>query len=139
VGAKKPPASRPRIFASDRDAAVCTALAAEVQRNGLAGVIDVACQDFMSLTPEKLPLGQPGGPKGLVVLNPPYGVRLGGRKGARHAIAAMGAHLRAHWRGWRLAVLLPEPDLERHFGPGLNRRRLGHGGLKLTLIFGQLR
>jgi putative N6-adenine-specific DNA methylase len=133
------PAFRPRIFASDRNKAVCTALAAEVQRNGLAGVIDVTCQDFMGLTPEKLPLGQLISPKGLVVLNPPYGVRLGGRSEARRAIAAMGAHLRAHWRGWRLAVFLPEADLGRHFGPDLARRQLRHGGLKLTLIYGQLR
>jgi putative N6-adenine-specific DNA methylase len=133
------PASRPQIFASDRSKAVCAALAAEVERHGLTGVIDVACQDFMTLTPNNLLPLQPASPMGLIVLNPPYGVRLGRPNEARRTIAAMGGHLRTHWTGWRLAVILPEPGLARHFGPGFTSRRLHHGGLNLTLIIGQLR
>jgi putative N6-adenine-specific DNA methylase len=136
---KRTTVSRPQIFASDQDAAVCKALAAEVRRNGLADVIQVCRQDFMALTPGKLPQLQPDSPKGLVVLNPPYGIRLGDVKTARRSIAAMGGHLRAHWKGWRLAAILPEPDLTRHFGPGLTPKRLPHGGLKLTLLVGQMR
>jgi putative N6-adenine-specific DNA methylase len=142
--AKETRGFRSQIFASDQNASVCNALAAEVQGNGLGGVIQVDCQDFMALTPDKLPQLQPAAhkpaaPKGLVALNPPYGVRLGHRSEARGSIAAMGGLLRAHWKGWRLAILLPEADLARHFGPGLTPRRLRHGGLKLTLLTGQLR
>ncbi|MEJ2638592.1 MAG: hypothetical protein P8010_03360 [Desulfosarcinaceae bacterium] len=139
----KPSAFRPQIFASDQDPAVCRALSAEVERNGLAGVFQIACRDFLTLTPDNLPQTQSTleipSRKGLVVLNPPYGVRLGRLSEARRSIAAMGRHLRAHWKGWRLAVILPGPGLSRHFGPGLTPRRLRHGGLELTLLVGQLR
>jgi putative N6-adenine-specific DNA methylase len=135
----KPATFRPQIFASDQNPAVCSALTAEVARNGLAGVIQIACQDFRMLTPDNLPRVKPTFRRGLIVLNPPYGVRLGHLSEARRTIAVMGGHLRAHWKGWRLAVLLPEPHLARHFGPGLTAKRLRHGGLKLTLLTGQLR
>lgn len=133
------PLSRPKIFASDREAAVCKALEAEVQRNGLAAFINVRRRDIGTLKPAHLNLKDPVGVNGLIVLNPPYGVRLGSRAEAHKTIAALGRHLRAHWKGWRAAVILPDRSLARHFGPPLTLRPLRHGGLDLTLIIVQLR
>lgn len=130
------PAIQPQIFASDREASVCAALRAEVKRNGLAYVISVAHRDLKALKPADLPNSEP---PGLVVLNPPYGVRLGSRTEAYQAIATLGRHLRTHWKGWRMAVILPERSLARHFGRPLTLRPLRHGGLDLTLMIGQLR
>lgn len=131
-----PPAPLPQIFASDREAAVCAALGAEVERNGLAHVISVTRRDFKALKPGDLPGRDP---PGLIVLNPPYGVRLGSRPQAHQAIAALGRHLGAHWKGWRVAVILPERSLARHFGRSLTLRPLRHGGLDLVLMIAQLR
>lgn len=132
----KAPAPQPRIFASDREAAICAALMAEVKRNGLAHVISVVRRDLKALKPADLPSNDP---PGLVVLNPPYGIRLGSRSQAHQAIAALGRHLRTHWKGWRVAVILPERSLARHFGRSLTLRPFRHGGLDLTLMIGQLR
>lgn len=133
------PAPLAQIFASDREAAVCAALGTEVERNGLTNVISVARRDFMALKPTDLSQKGPASSNGLVVLNPPYGVRLGSRAEAHQTIAALGRHLRAHWKGWRVAVILPERNLARHFGRPLTLRPLRHGGLDLTLMIGQLR
>ncbi|MDJ0781230.1 MAG: THUMP domain-containing protein [Desulfosarcinaceae bacterium] len=129
----------PQIFASDRKRTVCLALRSELERNGLATAIAVTCQELTTLTPERLPLRSTAPSRGIIVLNPPYGIRLGSRTAAKREIAAMGRHLRAHWKGWRVAVLLPEKALARHFGRALTLRPLSHGGLRLTLMIGQLR
>jgi putative N6-adenine-specific DNA methylase len=136
------PPNPPQIFASDRDAAACQALEAVVERNGLKAVISVTHRDFVALKPEHLhlhlPQPQSAAGKGLLVLNPPYGVRLGSRTEARRTITALGNHLRTHWKGWRVAVILPEKGLARHFGRPLSLRSLRHGGLNLTLMVGEI-
>ena len=65
-------------------------------------------------------------------------IRLGSRADARRLIADMGRHLRVHWKGWRVAALLPDRDLARHFGPAVRLRPLRHGGLELTLVLGEI-
>jgi len=130
--------SRPQIFASDREADVCSALRSEIERHGLAEAVTVSCSDFNILRPEDLPQGPLGLAKGLIVLNPPYGVRLGSPHAAHREIAAMGRHLRTHWKGWRAAVILPKPSLASHFGRPLTLRPLRHGGLELRLMIAQL-
>jgi putative N6-adenine-specific DNA methylase len=132
-----PPTNRPQIFASDREAAVCQALRSEVARTGLNATVTIKCRDALALTPADLP-GPQAVTKGLVVLNPPYGVRLGKGKEARRLIMAMGRHLRAHWQGWRVAAVLPEQDLVPHFGHPISLRPLHHGGLHLTLVIGDI-
>jgi putative N6-adenine-specific DNA methylase len=131
-----PRTNPPQIFASDREAAVCRALGSEVARTGLNAAVTVSCRDAMALKPGDLP--EQAVTKGLVVLNPPYGVRLGNRQEARRLIMAMGSHLRTHWQGWRVAAVLPAQDLAPHFGRPIRLRPLHHGGLHLTLVIGEL-
>jgi putative N6-adenine-specific DNA methylase len=132
------PPQRPFIFASDHEAAACRALKAEVERNGLKAAISVVCRDFETLKPEHLFRQPSAAARGLVVLNPPYGVRLGSRTEARRTIAALGSHLRTHWKGWRVAAILPQSGLARHFGRPSSLRHLVHGGLPLTLMIGDI-
>ena len=94
--------------------------------------------DAAARLPELLArLGAEGAPAGLVVVNPPYNIRVRGSSeeggdAARDLISALGAHLP---RGWRAGVLLPtDYPFKRPAAltcePAL---RFSHGGLPVTL------
>ena len=80
-------------------------------------------------------LERPEGPAGLVIVNPPYGKRLGEAKELRPLYAALGATLKARFGGWRVALVTSEATLARATGlpfaaPG---PVVPHGGLKVRL------
>jgi putative N6-adenine-specific DNA methylase len=76
--------------------------------------------------------------RGLIVLNPPYGRRLAAGD-ARAFFAALGDTLRARFRGWRVAVLVPSaiPDKVLRLR-GAQVFPLLHGGLRIRLLVAQL-
>jgi putative N6-adenine-specific DNA methylase len=79
-------------------------------------------------------------PTGLVVANPPYGRRLGDPRAAARGYRDLGRVLRAHFRGWRAAVLVPARlDAGRALGLTLSARHaLRNGGLPVTLAIGDV-
>ena len=77
----------------------------------------------------------PEGPAGLVIVNPPYGTRLGEATELRPLYAALGTTLKARFGGWRVALVTSEAALARSTGlpfaaPG---PVVPHGGLKVRL------
>jgi putative N6-adenine-specific DNA methylase len=78
----------------------------------------------------------PGGPPGLVIVNPPYGTRLGDRKTLLPLYRSVGRTLLARFPGWRVGLITSEPTLARATGlpflpPGAP---VPHGGLRVTLF-----
>jgi 23S rRNA (guanine2445-N2)-methyltransferase / 23S rRNA (guanine2069-N7)-methyltransferase len=53
---------------------------------------------------------------GLVVTNPPYGLRLGGDSHLPALYALLGDRLKQHFDGWRAAVFTGNPDLGKRMG-----------------------
>jgi putative N6-adenine-specific DNA methylase len=127
----------PTIFARDHNPGAIKASAANLARAGVEARISLALGEAAALTPPA--------PTGLILTNPPYGLRVGGgRDGARKAFAALGAALRQRFCGpgldWRVALLAPDPALAAATGLTLAPRlTLQHGGLTLQLYAGQLR
>ena len=124
---------QPTIFASDSDPRACETLAGIVRDRGWSRVVTVAHRDFFSVSRESC-----GDRPGLVVLNPPYGVRLGGRPASRKTLARVVAHLDRSFSGWRFALVVPG-DAE----PGLiswphRSEPLFHGGVKTVLLTGNV-
>ncbi len=115
------------VFASDRDPRALALLVPAARRAGLADRIRVAAADLADLEP-------PSGP-GLLIANPPYGRRLGGRSGA---LAALGRALRGPFRHWRWAVVVPDGVDPGRFGlrPGASHR-FRNGGIGLRLVLGE--
>jgi len=75
------------------------------------------------------------GPPGLVVVNPPYGERLGAEGGLEALYAELGATLKGCFPGWRAAVLTGAPDLAHHLGLRADRRQtLYNGALECRLL-----
>ncbi len=126
------PAHRSTAFASDIDPDACRRLQRTLSGHGFAGVVAVACRDFFQWSPP------PALPPGLVVLNPPYGRRMG-RRGAESAfISRVVTHLAGRYHGWQFALLSPLDDLSLPASFQVQRQRIRHGGLPLMLFSGRI-
>lgn len=81
----------------------------------------------------------PGGP-GLLVANPPYGKRVGEAEDLPGLYRALGATLRQGFRGWRVALLVPEDrGLLQALGlPEARSLPVRNGGLRCRLLLGRL-
>jgi putative N6-adenine-specific DNA methylase len=112
------------LYAFDRDAEAVEITRRNAGRAGFLAHLEVERAEF----------GQRAAPasSGLVVLNPPYGRRLGGRPGRD-----LGLALRARYPGWRAGVLSPTGGLGLGLR-GLSAHKLVNGGLRVQLAVGEV-
>ena len=115
------------IVGSDRDARMIESARRNAERAGVAAGLTLACRDADA--------ARPPAPTGLVITNPPYGHRLGDARAAARGYRDLGRLLRAHFRGWRAAVVTPAKiDGERQLGARAAARfPLRNGGLAIVL------
>jgi putative N6-adenine-specific DNA methylase len=124
---------RPLIHASDIDPAVSLRLSHCVRENELSDAVTVRCADFFSLPPDADAHVATG--TGLIVLNPPYGLRLTGPH-PETFYRRIGERLARDFKGWQVAWIVPRPGLVPSVSTHLIPHRLTHGGLPLTLLIG---
>ena len=117
-----------RCFGFDRDKGAVDMASANADRAGVAAITAFAKQSASELQ-------RPDVSPGLVIVNPPYGARLGDKTklGALHA--ALGQTLMQRFDGWRVALVTSERSLAyqtglpfKQPGPPIN-----HGGLRVKL------
>jgi putative N6-adenine-specific DNA methylase len=125
------PVATPAIFASDKDSGACASLVSVIEQYDLARAVSVVERDFFDIDPDQI-----SRKPGVVVLNPPYGVRLGSITQTHKRFAEIADKLSRDYRKWGLAVFLPDGRLTALFPAGLKQRRILHGGLNLTLLTG---
>jgi len=122
--------SAPHIFASDRDGR-----AVEIaRRNALRAKVDGSIRFAASAFGD----GEIPSTPGLVLINPPYGRRLGQRQQAIRLGRDIGRTLLARYRGWRAGVLCPDPAFMAAVTAGMHRppaktHTLRNGGLRVYL------
>ncbi len=123
------PSTDLRFYGSDRNAGAIEASRANAERAGLA--------PFTTFTQLQVSeIARPEGPAGLVMVNPPYGTRIGEAGALAPLYAALGRTLRDHFRGWRVGLVTSEPRLARATGlpfhdPG---PPIPHGPLRVQLF-----
>ncbi len=118
-----------KVFASDTDPMVCDALKGASKTAGFADIIQVRQADVFDLYP-------PCDEKGLVIVNPPYGLRLGTEAGSKRMIRDLFNLFGNRFKGWRFAIVSPF-DKAAVKVPGFVRQHgFFHGGLKLFLLNG---
>ncbi|MFZ6761748.1 THUMP domain-containing class I SAM-dependent RNA methyltransferase [Pseudoroseomonas sp. WGS1072] len=117
---------------SDRDAGAIAMSRANAERAGLAARTVFRQATISEVRP---PEGTPQGMSGLVIVNPPYGTRLGEREKLLPLYRALGQVLAAHFSGWRVGLVAAEPRLAHATGlPFLpTDPPVPHGGLRVTL------
>ena len=117
-----------RIVAADRDAGALTASRANARRAGVHDQLSFCVSPFHELAPID--------DSGLVVINPPYGRRVGGG-GATRIFRGIGRRLREVWPGWRVAILVPDRrKIEILELPVEELASFSNGGIKVHLVVG---
>jgi putative N6-adenine-specific DNA methylase len=112
----------------DRDAGAVAMSIANAERAGVSGITAFRQGVISELVP-------PEGPPGLVMVNPPFGARLGDSAKLVPLYQAMGQVLRERFAGWRVGLVAQEARLAQATGlpflaPGAP---VPHGGLRVTL------
>ena len=118
-----------RFLGFDRDAGAVTMATDNAARAGVSDWCRFAQAPVSALAP-------PEGPPGLVVINPPYGARLGEMKRLFPLYQALGRTLNERFSGWRVGLLTTQTALAestalpfvKPLGPIL------HGGLHVSLF-----
>jgi putative N6-adenine-specific DNA methylase len=124
---------RPMIFASDQDDAACRQLEKCTQQNHLSDIIAVAQRNFFDVVP-----GELTDQTGMVVLNPPYGKRLGSLEKSDQLFGAIGDKLDQAYKGWKVVLVAPDRKLIKKIPFKLEVLPFFHGGLKPALMFGKI-
>lgn len=115
------------IVASDRDAGAVTAARANAARAGVGADIMIEQRALSALD---VPPG-----RGLLVANPPYGIRVGEKAPLRDLFASIGHVARARCPGWQVALLSADPQLDAQTKFRFDERfRTSNGGIVVRLV-----
>lgn len=124
----EPRPTRLRFVGFDRDHGAVAIARANAER---AGVADFAAFDQAPISA----LARPEGPPGLILVNPPYGERIGDKGELRALYVTLGRVLAERFSGWRTGIVTSEPALAHAtrlplLDPG---PPVPHGKLKIRL------
>jgi putative N6-adenine-specific DNA methylase len=127
VDSRRTPAIR--FYGSDRDATAVSMSEANAIRAGVSELTEFQQQTISGLT-------APAGPTGLVIVNPPYGTRIGDKARLVSLHRALGQTLLSRFSGWRVGLITSEASLARATGlPFMPPTApVPHGGLRVTLF-----
>jgi len=121
------------VFASDRDAQAVDDLKATLARCGLTGAVDAAVRDFFEFSPQQLTAR-----KGVVALNPPFGLRIGSRPASDRLLTDACRRLQSEYRGWKFALVVPRAYLIDAVPFRSAVHILPHGGIRIALLTGKI-
>ncbi len=118
-----------KFYGSDRNVNVIGSAGENAARAGVA--------DMCTFAPTPVSgISRPDGPAGLVIVNPPYGARVGKKKDLFALYGAFGDKMRAEFKGWRVGMITTDTQLAESCK--LPWRPTGapvaHGGLKVKLF-----
>ena len=118
-----------RFHGSDHDAGAIRMSRANAERAGVTALTAFQQQDVSDLMP-------PDGPPGLVIVNPPYGARIGDKQSLSPLYRVLGQTLLSRFAGWRVGLITSEAALAETTGlpfapPGAP---VTHGGLRVNLF-----
>ena len=122
-----------RFHGSDRDAGAIRMASENAARAGVAAITRFEQKSLEDLTP-------PEGPPGLVIVNPPYGTRIGNKGPLIGVHRTLGTVLKTRFRGWRVGIVTADKQLAQATGlafePALPP--VLHGGIRVNLYRTQL-
>lgn len=115
------------IFGSDIDPMMVRATGLNLKAAGVLDCVRLLEADFLNVDPPT--------PTGLLLSNPPYGVRLGDEAELRVFYKALGDNLKQHFPGWRACMISGDPEFPKAIGLKSSRRiPLYNGPLECRLF-----
>ncbi len=126
---KRQPTTDIHFYGSDRDSGAVKMSTENAARAGVGELTEFKQQTISDMIP---PTGTPG----LVILNPPYGGRIGDKKALMPLYQTLGRVLRARFSGWRVGIITTDiafaQATDLPFIP--TSAPVQHGGLRVTLF-----
>jgi putative N6-adenine-specific DNA methylase len=101
------------------------------QNSKRAGIDDIS--NFKAQSIEKL--SRPNGPEGLVIVNPPYGSRIGKKKDLFSLYRTFGEKMKNEFSGWRVGMITSDNALAQSTKLPLEASEftISNGGLKIQI------
>ncbi len=117
------------FYGSDRDLGAIQMSIENAKRAGIGELTTFTQQTISDMTP---PTATPG----LIILNPPYGTRIGDKRKLMPLYQTLGNVLRSRFAGWRAGIITTDIALahatELPFLP--TQAPVQHGGIRITLF-----
>lgn len=127
AGERASGARNPAIFGADRDASILDSARSALEQTGLAEAVRLERADILEV-------GAPA-PEGVMVTNPPYGVRVGEDAELAAFYPKLGDALKARFAGWRCYILTADLRLAKLIGLKASKRTpLFNGPLECRLF-----
>lgn len=119
------------LAGSDRSGEAVSLAVANAERAGVGSVVQFSTTDLA----QRQPVFGPG----LVLCNPPYGIRLESREDSESLFRRLGKELRRAFPGWAVALIVPEPRLAKATGLSLRQTvSFANGGIPVSLYYGTI-
>ena len=118
---------KPIIIGCEINKEIYVGLKANIVNAGLQNDISIFNEDFMSF--------QPPNRKGIAIVNPPYGVRIGNTSYLEDLYRNIGIYARSNLSGWDLWVLSGNPELTRFLKLRSNQKHaISSGGINCRWV-----
>lgn len=123
-----------RFFGSDRDQGAVNSARKNAKAAGVEETCSFACKPVSEISPPD------GISTGIVMVNPPWGQRIGLRKQLFALYGALGVVLRERFAGWDIGIVSPDAGLVKAAGLDLRPIEPGvdMGGTKVRLYRGRI-
>jgi len=122
----------PKIVGYDRDFRAVNAAIANVERAELRQIVHIEKKDLIDAEP---PTGQNTDKPGLILMNPPYGERMGDVEELKPLYKSIGDSFKKKFKGWNGYVFTGSSELAKHVGLKASRRFvLYNGALECRLL-----
>ncbi len=117
-----------RFVGSDRDAGAIRMAGENAERAGVTDLVSFEQQSIETLEP-------PAGAPGLIIINPPYGNRIGNKAPLLALYRTLGTVIRTRFPGWGVGIITTDKELAKATGLGLElvEPTVLHGGLRVGL------
>ncbi|MBV1885866.1 MAG: class I SAM-dependent RNA methyltransferase [Parvibaculaceae bacterium] len=122
----KPPSYK--FYGYDRDAGAIKMSKDNADRADVSAYTQFHHQSITDLTP-------PEGDPGLIIINPPYGGRIGNKKDLYPLYQSIGKTVMARFAGWRVGLVTSTPELANQTGLPftLTSNPISHGGIGIKI------
>jgi len=130
VDSLKAPSEKLQIHGFDQDPRSIQSVSTNLRELKLQDKIEIKQIALKDLDMAKMEI-----PKGLVILNPPYGERLGSYDEAMEVYRLIGETLKSKFSGWRAFVLSPDIELSRAIGmKSFFKTTVDNGGIDCAFL-----
>lgn len=128
LGKNQPSAiTSPPLLCSDQSVTALRAARANAEKAGVSKLIRFDQQDVLEMEVDAA--------EGLIVMNPPYGVRLGDEEDLKQLYKSIGDTLKKNCRGWQAWILAGSDGLAGSVGLRATRRRkVFNGGIECVWL-----